>query len=120
MNNTANSTKNVMIGRDDPRIIKASEEKLQKLREWLFQSGYDALILARRENFAWLTYGGDSSVVNSTHNGIGCLLIKKDNQYLISHVMDGKRLIEEQLPSQNFELMKSAGMKASLFNTPLN
>ena len=105
MINLTNSN-NAMNGRDDPQILKVSEEKLQKLRGWLDHNDYDALILARRENFAWLTTGGDSAVVNSTHNGIGCFLIKKDRQYLISHVMDGKRLIEEQLPSQNFELIE--------------
>jgi Xaa-Pro dipeptidase len=92
--------------RKDPRIIRDSEAKLQKLRSWLAESGFDALIIARRENFAWLTCGGDSAVVNSTQNSVGCLLLTKNNQFLISHVMDGKRLMDEQITFQSFELIE--------------
>lgn len=101
-----NLNNRVSISRDDPQILRDSEKKRQHLRAWLAESGYDALIIARRENFSWLTSGGDSTVVNSTQNSIGCLLIKKDSQFLVSHVMDGKRLMNEQLPSQNYELIE--------------
>ncbi len=91
---------------DDPRILCDSEIKRQKIRAWLAESGNDALIIARRENFSWLTTGADSFVVNSSQNSIGCLLITKDGQFLVSHIMDGKRLMDEQLPSQNYELIE--------------
>lgn len=93
------------IARDDQRILADSEEKRQRIRSWLYEKGFGSLIIARRENFAWLSTGGDAAVVNSTQNSIGCLLITRDKQYLISHVMDGIRLMEEQLPGQNYELV---------------
>ena len=94
------------IARDFQQILSDSEEKRQRVRSWLYEKGLHSLIIAQRENFAWLSTGGDAAVVNSTQNCIGCLLITRDNQYLISHVMDGKRLLEEQLPGQNYELIE--------------
>ena len=93
------------IPRDDPSIIKASRVKMDKVKNWLIERSYDALILSRRENFFWLTTGGDPIVVNSSENGIACLVITPKKHYLVSHVMDATRLAEEQIPEQNYKIV---------------
>ena len=87
----------------DSRVLLASCEKRIRLREWMRSQNLDALILARRENFSWVTTGGDAAVVNTTDRGVGCLLFTHDRHYLISHSMDAERLLREQIDGQDYE-----------------
>jgi len=80
-------------------------EKQRRLREWMTQNGYDGVLISRRDQFAWLTAGGDSRVLNNATTGEGHLLITPDRQYLLAHSMDALRLFEEQVAGQNYELV---------------
>jgi len=86
------------------QIVADSALKVAKVRLFLAQQGLDALVLGRRDNFAWLTTGGDSSVVSSSELGAAYLVVTNDEQWLVSHHMDGRRLLEEQLPGQGYKL----------------
>lgn len=111
------SNTNLTLPRTDPQILKESKIKRARVREWLQTNDYDSLIICRRENFSWLTTGGDPSVVNTTQNGIGCMVITQNNHFLVSHTMDGQRLIDEQIPDQNFELLETHWFDGDCSNT---
>jgi len=94
------------IARNDPLILQASQKKIKRVRDWLQENHYDALILSRRENFFWLTTGRDPIVVNSSDYGIACLAITAHKCFLFSHVMDVNRIAEEQIPGQDYEIVQ--------------
>ncbi len=89
---------------DDPRIIQDSDLKIERLREWMADGKWDAVLITRRDNFAWLTTGGDNHVLKNTEFGVGHLLITPDKKYVLAHRMDGDRLQEMQLAGQGYEL----------------
>src|SRR5690606_39882792 len=46
-------------------------EKLNRIERWLDEEGYDALLLQRRDNFAWPTGGARSHLPEATGLGAG-------------------------------------------------
>lgn len=84
-------------------ILEATERKRDKVRAWLRASGLDGVIISRRDNFAWVTSGGDNRVINCTEVGVGHLVITPDRHYLVAYYMDCDRLMEEQVPGQGYE-----------------
>ncbi|NPV69632.1 MAG: M24 family metallopeptidase [Firmicutes bacterium] len=67
----------------------------------------DGIIVSRRDNFAWLTCGGDNHVLKHTEYGFGHLLITPERQYLLAFTMDVARILEEQIPGQGYEPIAS-------------
>ncbi|MDF2614576.1 MAG: antitoxin VapB [Clostridia bacterium] len=78
------------------------QTKWQKVKDYLQKSGYEAMILGRHDNFAWFTDGGNNRVILSTDNGFGVLVITQTQVYLVAQVMDGRRIMEEELPGIDF------------------
>jgi Xaa-Pro dipeptidase len=99
--------KRLPASRDDPEIIQIAQLKVKKLRDWMNSQKFDAVLLSRCDNFAWLTVGGDNHVVMNTEFGVGHLLITAEAQYLLAYSMDGPRLMEEQIPGQGYALITS-------------
>lgn len=79
------------------------QEKLKRVRSFLEERDLDALILGRKDNFAWFTCGGYNEVVIPSEVGFALLLITADSVRLIAHVMDGQRVIDEELNSLEVE-----------------
>lgn len=90
---------------DDPHVRRDAAEKVGRLRGWMERRGFDAVLLSRRDNFAWLTVGGDSHVLKPTEVGAGHLLVTPERLYLFAYRMDGERLLTEELPGQGYELV---------------
>jgi Xaa-Pro dipeptidase len=90
----------------DPRAFACAAEKRARLRLWIEANQLSGVIISRRDNFAWLTAGGDSRVLNNSEIGFGCLVLTLDAQYLVAHTMDGRRLLEEQVRDQGYELVE--------------
>ena len=76
-------------------------EKQRRVNEFLDAGGYDALLLARTDNFAWFT-GGDSHVNLAQEAGVGALLLHRDRKTLITNNVERGRLLEEELAGQGF------------------
>ena len=72
-------------------------EKHQRIVTFLDQNGYGAMALGRQDNFAWYTGGGNNRVVITSEIGFGLLLITRKQTFLVAQVMDGCRLLEEEL-----------------------
>ena len=91
--------------RDHPEILADAQTKLSRVRGLMDTLKLDAVILTRRDQFAWVTSGGDGSVIECSETSFGYLVITPAAQYLVAHRMDGQRLLEEQIPQQGYELV---------------
>jgi Xaa-Pro aminopeptidase len=87
------------------RIRTDAAIKEKKVREYLRRKGLDGLLISTREQFAWVTGGGDSHVVFNSNLGFGTLVITRDKAYLVAHSMDAQRLFAEQVAGQDYELV---------------
>jgi len=72
-------------------------EKEERLRKALEASGYQAAVIARADNFAWITGGGDSRVIASSEIGFSYILYTLDKKYVISLVADIYKVMDEEL-----------------------
>jgi Xaa-Pro aminopeptidase len=89
-------------------------EKQRRVNDFLDAGGYDALLLALTENFAWFTGGGDSYVSLAAEAGVGALLIHRDRKTLIVNNVERIRLIEEEIAGQGFQEDVSAWVEDDL------
>jgi len=80
-------------------------EKDQRLRSFMDERGFDAIVLTLRSNFSWWTGGGDNHVLLSSEYGCAPALITKKAKYLIAHPMDGPRIMQEEIAGQGFEMV---------------
>lgn len=72
-------------------------ENLEKLRSWLSGTDYDGVILARRDNFKWITKENANAVCTNTEAGVAYLVIRKDGQIdLVADSSDCPRMEKEQ------------------------
>ncbi len=71
--------------------------KLKRIQDYLKETGYAAMLLATRENFAWLTGGGNNEVFWTSDVGFGVLLVTLDDVTLVAHSMDLDRIYDDEL-----------------------
>jgi Xaa-Pro dipeptidase len=89
----------------DPLVVQDAARKRELVRTWLVKRGLDGVILSTADNFAWITCGGNSRVINDGDGGVGHVVITRDKHYLVALYMDADRLWEEQAPGQGYELV---------------
>lgn len=78
-------------------------EKLQRVRTFFTETGRGALIIGRRDNFAWFTGGGDNTVVRNSELGFSLLVITETSVIHVAQVMDGPRILDEELQGLDAE-----------------
>lgn len=88
--------------------LKDVEEKQSRLRQFMAERGFDALVISRRDNFAWITAGGDASVVISDPMAFASLLFTPDGQYLIAGHQDCPRICDEEISGQGYQAVSYA------------
>lgn len=71
--------------------------KLGRVRRYLKEKGYTGLVLLRQDNFAWITTGGMNRVVIPSAEGFGAAVITEKEAFLVAQVMDGQRIMDEEL-----------------------
>lgn len=79
------------------------KEKEKRVKAYMEQEGYDGVVIGRQDNFAWFTDGGNNRVITLTESGAAWLVITKSKKYLLAYVMDGGRIMEEELLNLDFE-----------------
>jgi Xaa-Pro aminopeptidase len=77
--------------------------KLDRVRAFLESTGHGALVIGRRDNFAWFTSGGDNTVVRSSDVGFSILVITTRTVFHVAQVMDGRRIQDEELRGLDVE-----------------
>jgi len=88
------------MNRAGPAAIHIKEARV---RSFLEQNDLDAMLIGRKDNFAWFTCGGNNEVVKPTEAGFAVLVITRDGARMIAHVMDGRRIIDEELNGYDLE-----------------
>jgi len=83
--------------------IKDYNEKLGRLRAYMSGKGFGHVILARRDNFAWLTGGGDNKIFRSSDIGFGILVVSQDRVTFIAQYMDMARIRDDELNGFDME-----------------
>lgn len=71
--------------------------KLERVRQLLLEHKLDALLLTKKNNFAWLTGGRDCHIETVGEQGAARLLITQEDQYVVCNNIEAGRLIEEEL-----------------------
>lgn len=73
------------------------KEKIIRIRKFLQENNYSGMILARQDNFNWITSGGNNRVIVPKDTGHAAVVITNDNVYLVAQVMDGQRIMDEEM-----------------------
>ena len=73
------------------------EQKLARIRDYLRQTGHSSMVLGRKDNFSWLTTGGNNCVIHPAAEGMCALVILPEKVYMIAQVMDGGRIMAEDM-----------------------
>lgn len=80
------------------------DNKLAKVRALLDENGVDGILVESQPNFHWLT-GGRGFIGLNSESACATLLITKNDSFLLSNNIEGKRLVAEELKSR-FELVE--------------
>ncbi len=85
-------------------LLKEVAIKENRIIDYLIENNYEAAIIARRDNFAWLTAGGNNKVAEAQETGFGVLVITLDGRkYLIAHKADIDRIYEEEVKGLGYQ-----------------
>ncbi len=83
-----------------------TKEKEQRMMQFLELNELNALLMNRRENFAWFTCGGDNHVVSASEFGFASLLITPQEKYVLTSNIEAQRILDEELTDQDFEMVR--------------
>jgi Xaa-Pro aminopeptidase len=78
-------------------------EKEERIHRLLAQLGYDSLILARRDNFAWLTCGGRAVVMYTLPSSPVLLVVTPQKKYAVGYTIDLPRTMDDELGGLDYE-----------------
>lgn len=93
--------------------ISEVDGKLRRIRAHFDTAGYEAMIIGRQDNFAWLTCGGNNRVVITSETGVTLLVVTTDKVYAVAQVMDCARVMEEELAGLGIEAVPLCWYEAS-------
>ncbi len=80
------------------------EVKESRLRGLMDQLSLDALLLSRRDSFAWTTGGKNNHVNKSSEMGFFDLLVLPHGKFCLANRIEAPRAMEEELAGQGYEL----------------
>ncbi len=86
-------------------IHKEIDKKIELVREYIDQKQIAGIRFSRRNNFAWITAGGDNHVVNSTEEGFSSILITPRGSYFLADNIESGRTIDEELSGYPWEVL---------------
>jgi Xaa-Pro aminopeptidase len=75
------------------------------VQRFLEAKGFDGVWLARRDNFAWYTCGGDSHVIEDYTHGEAGLFILPEESFLITNNIEAQRFQEEEVAGLEIEIL---------------
>lgn len=79
--------------------------KLDRIKGFMVQNGYEGILLCNNENFSWLSCGHYAFVDKGSSNAVAKLLITADKQYIICNSSEKYRIPNEELMGFPFELI---------------
>lgn len=81
------------------------ETKQVRLNSFLDRHKLDGVILWHRNNFAWITCGGDNHVVNSTPVGFAAILATREKRVCLANSIEAPRFKLEELVDKGIEVI---------------
>lgn len=82
------------------------ETKLGRVREYCRENGFDGMHFQTRANFAWLSCGGNATVVRSEEGAAAEFVVLADREYMVASEIERYRIVDEELPAgSRFELV---------------
>ncbi len=72
-------------------------QRIEILRNYTFEKGYDGLILSKCENFSWVTFGARNYVFLNTDVGEAHVLLIEDRIYVMTNNIEKQRLENVEL-----------------------
>lgn len=75
---------------------------IMKIRQFLTDYGYQGILLRQTNNFAWISEGGDSTIVRNNSCGVAEWYITQERIVLIVDETEKNRIIDEELPQVDF------------------
>ena len=87
------------------QLLAEIEEKTKRVRGFLAERGYDAIVLTQVRNFAWMTAGiADNQIVLGSEKGASSLVITRDGRrFVVASVSELPRLAAESLSGLGYE-----------------
>ena len=81
------------------------ETKLARMRSFMVEAGYGAVLLTSDQNFAWLSCGGSDLVEHSNEMGrsFANILVTDDRAYLLANNIEMPRLLAEEVGGLDLE-----------------
>ncbi|MGL6008803.1 MAG: M24 family metallopeptidase [Culicoidibacterales bacterium] len=76
--------------------------QISKIRQFLTETGYEGILLRKTNNFAWVSQGGDSTIVRNESCGVADWYITQQRIVLIVDETEKNRIIEEELGNVDF------------------
>lgn len=77
--------------------------KVERIRRYLEENDFTGMLLCRRDNFSWLTTGGDSAIIETTEFGFGIIVVTRTKTYLTAQTMDAAWLMDLMLEGCDIE-----------------
>lgn len=71
-------------------------EKLARVRTYLKDHKLDAVVFNTRNNFAWLSGGGDNHVASQVESGVGALVVTPKQALVVANRIEIDRLTSEE------------------------
>ncbi len=72
--------------------------RAQLLRAILDETGLDAVVLRRPENFAWYSGGADNRVDHASPTGVADIVVTRTGEFVVTNNIETRRMREEQVP----------------------
>jgi Xaa-Pro aminopeptidase len=70
----------------------------ERVRAVLDETGLDAVVLRRPENFAWYSGGADNRVDHASPAGVADIVVTRTGEYVVTNNIEAPRMREEQVP----------------------
>ncbi len=80
-------------------------QKEDRVRAFMEQNGWDALVIGTQANFSWFSCGGESRVLITGEGADALMVITPQSKTLIAYNMDGQRNLDEEVPGLGFDLI---------------
>jgi len=78
--------------------------KEARVRAFLDEARYDALVLTTHANFAWITGGGDNHINVATDAGVASVVIARDAKYVVTPANEADRIMAEEIATPGYGL----------------
>ena len=73
--------------------------RFETIRAVLDETGLDAVVLRRPENFAWYTGGADNRVDHAADAGVAAVVVSRRGEHIVTDNIEAERLRDEQVPA---------------------